>query len=267
MKTIATAFSRPPVVSRPEFGRAAARLHRVDEAACDDACGVHCARRSGLARLVNSTHSMPLSPFSRLRRAPARPASSICGTTPISTPSWPVRRCGRSPAARFRGVEALGLGLDARRRRSPASGFRRQPCGGGAARRSHPFLCRCVHGWLKRSTPQNIVIGGAAGALPPVIGWTASTGQLGPGAARSVPHHLPLDAAAFLGARAQPRGRIRQGGRAYAPGRLRKGSYETPDSDLQRPAGPGFGAAVRRSALQARSMAQPRCSAERFLLS
>ena len=30
--------------------------------------------------------------------------------------------------------------------------------------------------WLKRSTPQNIVIGGAAGALPPVIGWAAATG-------------------------------------------------------------------------------------------
>ena len=33
--------------------------------------------------------------------------------------------------------------------------------------------------WLKRSTPQNIVIGGAAGALPPVIGWTAATGHVG----------------------------------------------------------------------------------------
>jgi heme o synthase len=32
--------------------------------------------------------------------------------------------------------------------------------------------------WLKRSTPQNIVIGGAAGALPPVIGWAAATGTL-----------------------------------------------------------------------------------------
>ena len=30
--------------------------------------------------------------------------------------------------------------------------------------------------WLKRSTPQNIVIGGLAGALPPVIGWAAATG-------------------------------------------------------------------------------------------
>ena len=33
--------------------------------------------------------------------------------------------------------------------------------------------------WLKRSTPQNIVIGGAAGAFPPVIGWAAATGTVG----------------------------------------------------------------------------------------
>ncbi|HSM68631.1 MAG TPA: UbiA family prenyltransferase, partial [Xanthomonadales bacterium] len=30
--------------------------------------------------------------------------------------------------------------------------------------------------WLKRATPQNLVIGGAAGAAPPVLGWTAVTG-------------------------------------------------------------------------------------------
>ena len=33
--------------------------------------------------------------------------------------------------------------------------------------------------WLKRRTPQNIVIGGAAGAIPPVIGWAAATGSVG----------------------------------------------------------------------------------------
>ena len=33
--------------------------------------------------------------------------------------------------------------------------------------------------WLKRTTPQNIVIGGAAGAFPPVIGWMAATGGIG----------------------------------------------------------------------------------------
>jgi heme o synthase len=33
--------------------------------------------------------------------------------------------------------------------------------------------------WLKRATPQNIVIGGAAGAFPPMIGWVAATGHVG----------------------------------------------------------------------------------------
>ena len=32
--------------------------------------------------------------------------------------------------------------------------------------------------WLKRSTPQNIVIGGAAGAVPPLVGWAAATGSV-----------------------------------------------------------------------------------------
>jgi protoheme IX farnesyltransferase len=36
--------------------------------------------------------------------------------------------------------------------------------------------------WLKRRTPQNIVIGGAAGAFPPMIGWAAATGTIGWGA-------------------------------------------------------------------------------------
>ena len=36
--------------------------------------------------------------------------------------------------------------------------------------------------WLKRATPQNIVIGGAAGAAPPVLGWAAVTGTVDPGA-------------------------------------------------------------------------------------
>jgi protoheme IX farnesyltransferase len=33
--------------------------------------------------------------------------------------------------------------------------------------------------WLKRSTPSNIVIGGAAGAIPPLVGWAAVTGEVG----------------------------------------------------------------------------------------
>ena len=36
--------------------------------------------------------------------------------------------------------------------------------------------------WLKRRTPQNVVIGGVSGALPPVVGWSAVTGSIEPGA-------------------------------------------------------------------------------------
>jgi protoheme IX farnesyltransferase len=41
------------------------------------------------------------------------------------------------------------------------------------------FYIAVYTAWLKRSTPQNIVIGGAAGALPPVIGWVAASGNIG----------------------------------------------------------------------------------------
>ena len=40
------------------------------------------------------------------------------------------------------------------------------------------FYVLVYTGLLKRSTPQNIVIGGAAGAVPPMVGWTAVTGSL-----------------------------------------------------------------------------------------
>lgn len=36
--------------------------------------------------------------------------------------------------------------------------------------------------WLKRRTPNNIVVGGAAGAMPPLVGWAAATGSLSPAA-------------------------------------------------------------------------------------
>ncbi len=55
-------------------------------------------------------------------------------------------------------------------------------------------------GWLKRATPQNIVIGGLSGAMPPLLGWTAVTGTIDPGGlllvliifAWTPPHFWPL---------------------------------------------------------------------------
>jgi len=40
------------------------------------------------------------------------------------------------------------------------------------------FYVLIYTGWLKRNTPQNIVIGGAAGSIPPMVGWTAVTGSV-----------------------------------------------------------------------------------------
>jgi protoheme IX farnesyltransferase len=55
-------------------------------------------------------------------------------------------------------------------------------------------------GWLKRATPQNIVIGGLSGAMPPMLGWTAVTGSIDAGGlllvliifAWTPPHFWPL---------------------------------------------------------------------------
>ncbi len=55
-------------------------------------------------------------------------------------------------------------------------------------------------GYLKRSTPHNIVIGGVAGAIPPLVGYAAVTGHGGCAGAVPVPGDLLLDAAAHVGA-------------------------------------------------------------------
>ena len=72
--------------------------------------------------------------------------------------------------------------------------------------------------WLKRTSTQNIVIGGAAGAVPVLVGWAAVTNSPRLGPARAVRHHLRLDAAALLGAGHQVPGRLRGGRRADAAG-------------------------------------------------
>ena len=90
---------------------------------------------------------------------------------------------------------------------------------------------------LKRSTPQNIVIGGAAGALPPVIGWAAVTGNVGDPGADPVRARLLLDAAALLGAvAADPQG-LRRGRRADAPRGPRHPRDDPPDRAVHDPDG------------------------------
>ena len=76
--------------------------------------------------------------------------------------------------------------------------------------------------WLKRRTPQNIVIGGAAGAVPPLVGWAAVTGSVSGTAVIlffivffwTPPHFWALSPA--------DEGRVREGRRADAAGRARR---------------------------------------------
>ncbi|MFN3655716.1 MAG: heme o synthase [Pseudolabrys sp.] len=82
------------------------------------------------------------------------------------------------PAGRVQPGEALAFGLT-------LSGFAVVTLGllvnvvAGALLAFTIFFYAVVYTmWLKRSTPQNIVIGGAAGAFPPMIGWAAVTGTL-----------------------------------------------------------------------------------------
>ena len=74
--------------------------------------------------------------------------------------------------------------------------------------------------WLKRRTPQNIVIGGAAGAVPPLVGWAAATGHVELDRGAAVRDRLLLDAAALLGAEPADEGRVREGKTAIIDGAI-----------------------------------------------
>lgn len=90
------------------------------------------------------------------------------------------RTAGRPvPAGRVPAGDALGLGI-------ALSGLSVMMLGLAANWFAAGFLAFTIFFyaviytiWLKRSTPQNIVIGGAAGAFPPMIGWACATGGIG----------------------------------------------------------------------------------------
>ena len=86
--------------------------------------------------------------------------------------------------------------------------------------------------WLKRTTPQNIVIGGAAGAVPPLVGYAAATGSLALPALWLFLDRVPLDAAALLGARTDDQKRVRGRRRPDAPGRSRRRRDRAADPPL-----------------------------------
>jgi heme o synthase len=89
------------------------------------------------------------------------------------TAARPVPRGRVSPEA------ALAFGLTTGVLSVVALGFMTNIAAAGLLAFTIFFYIEVYTAWLKRSTPQSIVIGGAAGAAPPVIAWIAATGQVG----------------------------------------------------------------------------------------
>ena len=82
------------------------------------------------------------------------------------------------PAGRIGAGEALGFGVTLGIASVIVMGLATNWVAAGLLALSILFYVFIYTMWLKRSTPQNIVIGGAAGAFPPVIGWAAVTGSV-----------------------------------------------------------------------------------------
>jgi len=83
------------------------------------------------------------------------------------------------PAGRVTRGEALGFGVTLAGGSVAVLGLAANWLAAGLLAFTIFFYVAIYTMWLKRSTPQNIVIGGAAGAFPPMIGWAAATGGLG----------------------------------------------------------------------------------------
>jgi hypothetical protein len=86
--------------------------------------------------------------------------------------------------------------------------------------------------WLKRSTPHNIVIGGAAGAFPPIIGWACVTNSISLESIALFAIIFLWTPAAFLGSGAVQIRRLRPGGRAHAAKCRRRTGHQEPDRSL-----------------------------------
>jgi heme o synthase len=82
------------------------------------------------------------------------------------------------PAGRIEAGAALGFGITLAVGSVLVMGLAVNPVAAAVLALSIGFYVFVYTMWLKRRTPQNIVIGGAAGAFPPVIGWAAVTGSV-----------------------------------------------------------------------------------------
>ncbi|NJS39099.1 MAG: protoheme IX farnesyltransferase [Rhodobacteraceae bacterium] len=82
------------------------------------------------------------------------------------------------PSGRVQAGEALGIGMALSGISIVMLGLATNLVAAGLLAFTIFFYAVVYSMWLKRLTPQNIVIGGAAGAFPPMIGWVAATGSV-----------------------------------------------------------------------------------------
>ena len=102
------------------------------------------------------------------------------------------------PAGRILPGEALGFGVFLAVASVLVMGLATNAVAAGVLALSIAFYVFVYTMWLKRRTPQNIVIGGAAGAFPPVIGWAAVTGSVDAmPLRRSIKHHFIFNKISF----------------------------------------------------------------------
>ncbi|MGI9169681.1 MAG: heme o synthase [Caulobacteraceae bacterium] len=80
------------------------------------------------------------------------------------------------PSGRVRGADALALGIALSLFSVVLMGLATNVLAAGLLAATIAFYAVVYTVWLKRRTPQNIVIGGLAGALPPLVGWAAASG-------------------------------------------------------------------------------------------
>ena len=113
---------------------------------------------AGASGALNMAHEADID--SRMRRTASRPTAT-----------------GAVPTA-----EAAGLGVVLAMCAVAMLGFATNWTAAALLAGTIAFYAIVYTRWLKRVTPQNIVIGGAAGALPPVVGWAAASGQAPPDA-------------------------------------------------------------------------------------
>ena len=172
------ALPRFQLPARSRLTARVARFRLADEAARDVACGVHRARWPGdCAGSPGSAAWVHCNPCHRHRSWRRRRAQHVvrrrhrCRDGSHGQASDPSRQDLAAEALAFglvlacSAVAVLALALNVK---------------AAALLAFTIFFYVVVYTvWLKRQTPQNIVIGGAAGALPPVIGWAAATGDIG----------------------------------------------------------------------------------------